>query len=168
MKVTRGVLDELQELGLSYLACPYRDESRITEQGRVRESTRAAAWLHKRRVHVFSPLTHSDAIESRCKQDGRPMQGTYQDTWKGIDDAFLTRCSSLIILTIPGWDESEGVNDEIHTALDLELPIFLANPQPVSAPLSVAGGDALELRRAPYSTDREDTYVEIQNELFVK
>lgn len=34
------------------------------------------------------------------------------DYWVNFDEAFMAVCSEMIILTVPGWNESRGINRE--------------------------------------------------------
>lgn len=45
------------------------------------------------------------------------------DFWKSRDRAFIERSDGLFVLTLPGWKESVGVQDEIIHAKRLGKPI---------------------------------------------
>jgi len=158
---TQSVLEELQGIGQVYLASPLRAEHPNTKQARIRSATRAAGWLTRNGVTALSPVAHSIALEAQAKRDGNPIGQGYEDLWRGVDATLLDHSSALVILTLPDWEKSEGVSDEIHRALDNKTPIFLANQTP-------AENQPYKLLRAPYSTEREEAYVEIQNKLFAQ
>lgn len=48
---------------------------------------------------------------------------TDASTWEPMNLSMLNAASKLAVLTMPGWEESEGVNNEIRFARDLGLPI---------------------------------------------
>jgi len=158
---TQSVLEELRSIGQVYLASPLRADHPNTKQARIRSAKRAAGWITRNGVAALSPVAHSIALEAQAKRDGSPIEQGYEDLWQGVDATLLDHSSALVILTLPGWEESEGVSDEIHRALDNQTPIFLANQTHLK-------GQPYELLRAPYSTDREGACVEIQGELFAQ
>jgi len=158
---TQSVLEELRSIGQVYLASPLRADHPNTKQARIRSAKRAAGWITRNGVAALSPVAHSIALEAQAKRDGSPIEQGYEDLWQGVDATLLDHSSALVILTLPDWEKSEGVSDEIHRALDNKTPIFLANQTP-------AENQPYKLLRAPYSTEREEAYVEIQNELFTQ
>lgn len=40
----------------------------------------------------------------------------------------MAACDELVVLLLPGWRESEGVQAEIDLALELDLPIRYLEP----------------------------------------
>lgn len=73
---------------------------------------------------VYSPISHNHPIASA---HGLP---TGWDFWEMYDTAFLEQCKLLIVLRLPGWDKSKGVDAEIKIANKLKIPIEFSNPQP--------------------------------------
>lgn len=146
---TQNNLDKISN-GLTYLACPMRHEKAYVEQHRVQDATRAAAWLTRRGATTISPITHSMALSKRCRLDNNPIEQGYDGLWKGVDDEMLVRSDALVILTLDGWEESEGVNDEIHAALDYQIPIYLAIQY--GDGLVEGGKKSLRLRNSHYNT----------------
>lgn len=128
--MTRSILADLDELGITYLACPYTNDSGAVENMRAKSATRLAAWLTEQGITVFSPLTHSvemDNVSGQGSGGGLPTDYAY---WQKHDHRFIKASSALVVLTLDGWAESVGVTDEIHTALDYSLPVFLAQSHP--------------------------------------
>ena len=106
---------------LTYLACPYssRDDSVMAK--RERRATQVANRFTKLGATVFSPLTQS---VRQVQVD--PSLGHSYEEWKEHDRTIISRCDYLVVLTLRGWSESEGVTDEIHCALDHNIPVLLA------------------------------------------
>jgi hypothetical protein len=104
---------------LTYLACPYSHPKKGVREGRFQLCTLAAAWWMKRfpRSNVFSPITHSHPLHAIAGMDG-----TWQ-FWKRVDEQYLRLCKRIVVLTIPGWKESIGVQAEIKIAKRLNIPI---------------------------------------------
>ena len=71
-----------------------------------------------RRVHLQPNLPHPP--------NRRGIGGTLPpewDFWQGYDTAILTNCEKVIVLRLPGWQESTGVQAEIKLATEMGLPI---------------------------------------------
>jgi len=107
---------------ISYLACPYHHDNPLIKAQRLQTVTKTAAELFTQGIYVYSPLTHN----SKLTELG--VGGTW-DTWCDFDLEMLSRCDKLIVLTLPGWEQSRGVCAEIAHAKKLHKPIeFLACP----------------------------------------
>lgn len=92
-----------------YLACPYTDLSMEVRVSRFEASARAAAELIHRGMFVYSPITMTHPIDLVMAAEGDTMGSDY---WCDFDEAFMSICSKMIILTIPGWKESKGIERE--------------------------------------------------------
>lgn len=109
-----------------YLAAPYtvRDdtisEAERTQQRdqRVEAINSVAATLMKEGLIVFSPITHSHPLAL-----AHDMPGTW-DFWERQDMYWLERCDKLVVLQLPGWEESQGVQAEIAHATALQKDIL--------------------------------------------
>ena len=104
-----------------YLACPYTHDYELVWQVRSAAVTRKAAELIRGGMSVFSPVTHSRAME----RYGLP---TDWDFWESVCRAMLSRCDSMGVLQMPGWEESRGVGMEIRLAEELGIPMSLLEP----------------------------------------
>jgi len=116
---------------LAYLASPYSPVRRglhVThfvhctdnevKSMRCDEAVKAAKWLmENHKLNVFSPIIHSHALHLAG------MQGDW-GFWQKIDTDFLFVSDMLIVLTIPGWKESTGVQAEIEIAKRFDLDIW--------------------------------------------
>jgi hypothetical protein len=92
----------------------------LTYLARFEAVTRATAHLIRTRGWtVFSPITHSHPLE----QIGG-LRGDWA-FWRRQDENFLWCSSQMIILTLPGWEKSEGIAGEITIATKLDIPIYL-------------------------------------------
>ena len=77
---------------------------------RFEQANKAAAKLISSGQHVFSPISHTHPI-SQIQE----LPSGWEH-WKAYDEAMLSKCSKLIVLTLDGWMESVGVNAEIEFA----------------------------------------------------
>lgn len=66
---------------------------------------------------VYSPIAHNHPIACLIS-----LPRTW-DWWKVFDEHILSKCDSLMVLMLDGWDTSIGVAAEIDLARTLNLPI---------------------------------------------
>ena len=102
---------------LVYLACPYTHESSMVRQARFEAATRAAAALTLMGMTIFSPITHTHKM-----LDSVELPITW-DFWQVHCMAYLACSHRMIVLQIPGWDTSKGVQAECSIAQSYALPI---------------------------------------------
>jgi hypothetical protein len=111
-----------------YLASPYHHERVAVRRRRYRETVRAAAGLMARGTRVFSPITHNHAlVETGLINAGADYAARWR-FWRLYDFAMLGRCDGLLVLTIPGWQQSQGVNAELREARRLGQPVGYIDP----------------------------------------
>lgn len=79
--------------------------------------TKYAAFLVEEGHFVFSPITHSHPMAKVAKL---PTDFTY---WREYDEKMISMCDTLVVLTLPGWNLSVGVNAEIKIAERLGIPV---------------------------------------------
>ena len=94
---------------LMYLAAPYSrvDDKHIFMEKFMKFSAR---YMMEKRVHIVSPLfNHYSMIHV-------PEMETDWNAWGAYSEDLLTRCDGLIVLCLPGWKESSGVQAEIDIA----------------------------------------------------
>ena len=99
-----------------YLASPYSDPDPAIQEQRFQYACAAAAELMRRGMLVFSPIAHTHPIA----QYGLPKDWEF---WKKYDEAFLEVCTKIIVLTIPGWSKSVGVQAEIEICKRAGKPV---------------------------------------------
>jgi hypothetical protein len=105
-----------------YLASPYSDPDPAVREKRYLAACEATAGLLVAGLHVFSPIVHSHPLTAF----GLPQGWEF---WERIDRAHLDRCEQLVVLTIPGWDTSIGVKDEIRIAKEFGIPVSYLSPE---------------------------------------
>jgi len=92
-----------------YLASPYSHPDPRMREERFRVACQAAAKLMRNGEVVFSPIAHGHCIA----QHGLPTDWRF---WERHDREQLMRCDEVVVLTMDGWRESEGVQAEIRIA----------------------------------------------------
>lgn len=105
-----------------YLACPYSHPEMSVRLERFEASAHAAAELIREGKFVYSPITMTHPIDLVLADEGGSMGSEY---WCDFDEAFMNVCSEMIILAIPGWQESRGIAREIDYFLQRGKPISL-------------------------------------------
>jgi hypothetical protein len=70
---------------------------------------------------AISPIAHSHVLV----EHGLPTDWAF---WERFDKNLLQRCDDLLVLTLPGWQESVGVQAEIRIAKELGKPIQYLDP----------------------------------------
>ena len=99
-----------------YLASPYSHSDPAVRQRRFEAACRAAAMLIRQGHLVFSPIAHSHGIA----QQGLPGDWKF---WKRFDRRMLEVCDRMVVLCVPGWRESRGVQAEVAIARRLGKPV---------------------------------------------
>jgi hypothetical protein len=125
-----------------YLACPYSHSSMDIRLQRFEASAHAAAHLIHEGKFVYSPITMTHPIDLVMAAEGDTMGSDY---WCDFDEAFMSVCSEMIILMIPGWDQSRGIKREAE--------FFRAHAKPVRYMVpTTTGGYTIEesLKSAGY------------------
>jgi hypothetical protein len=110
-------------MNLTYLASPYTPlgEGDDREQ-RFLAACKAAAKLMLEGRVVFCPIAHSHPIEQFFPSKGA---GPF---WERQDAPYLTFCTELVVLCLPGWEKSSGVRHEIEVAQFRKIPISYIDP----------------------------------------
>lgn len=122
-----------------YLACPYTDSKVHVREERFRAATEAAAALIRQGRIVFSPITMTHPIDV-VLSEGEGTLGS--DFWVSFDEAFMSCCSEMIILQVPGWNTSRGIAREVEFFRSQRKPISIMSADHQLMPASPT---ALEL-----------------------
>ena len=107
--------------GIVYLACPYSDAIGPVRETRAQIANRVAGDLIRKGHVVYSPISHCHEIAKECNLN------TTWENWKEFDEAFLSLCSEMRVIKIPGWKNSRGVKMEMEIAQRLNMPIKFIN-----------------------------------------
>jgi hypothetical protein len=105
--------------GLIYLAQPYSHPDERVRALRTELGFVMTARLMNSGYTVFSPIVHTHLLESRLRRE----LAEDHDFWMKQDIAILRHCAELVVLTLPGWEESKGVAEEIAVAQACGIPI---------------------------------------------
>jgi hypothetical protein len=99
-----------------YIASPYSHPDPTVREARYDAVCEHAASMLRDGRLVYSPVAHSHPLAAR----GLPGDWSF---WARHNAAMLARCTALAVLTLPGWEQSEGVAAEVEIARRLGLPV---------------------------------------------
>jgi hypothetical protein len=103
--------------GFDFVASPFSHADAAVEERRYHDALDFVAWSLASGMVVFSPIAHSVALARRA------LLRTDHGFWLQANMAMLASARSLIVLALPGWEESLGVRAEILEAHRLRLPL---------------------------------------------
>ena len=98
-----------------YLASPYASDSATVRQARLEAVRQVCGNLVNQGKIVLSPMVYTGELAQRGYH---PPQG-----WYAFDLQFLSRADELLVLQLPGWEQSKGVLIEIAAAQTRNIPI---------------------------------------------
>lgn len=117
-----------------YLASPYSGpEAEMFD--RHRWVCEAAALLATRGTLTYSPIAHSHAVA----QVGG-LSGSWE-MWRDFDLSMIDRTDGLLVLMLPGWERSVGVEAEIRHARATNKSVQYLD-------VELGGGQVVLVRRA--------------------
>lgn len=103
---------------LIYVACPYSHHDPAVRAERFGRANYYSARMMAAGLLVFSPISHTHPIALA----GDLPKGW--DFWERYDRAYLGICRALVVLCLPGWEQSKGVQAEIKIMDDLKRPVW--------------------------------------------
>lgn len=104
--------------GYLYLASPYSHPDPLVRQERFIKACHAAGRLMKQGHSAFAPISHSHPVAEVMGE-----RATDHAFWMAVDLPILARASKLVILTLPGWEDSKGIAEETNFAKANGIPI---------------------------------------------
>lgn len=116
-----------------YLACPYSSPDPEVRLARRTFATKVAAFLMEEHQEVvFSPITHGHEIAEHL-----PAHLLLDhEFWMKQSLPYIRVCRAVVVLGIPGWDESAGVRKELELAKVLKVHISIIVPKSFRVGLS--------------------------------
>ena len=106
-----------------YLAAPLSSGDVTLEASRAFAASRVAGMMMDEDITLYSPLSHGWLLKQF--HGDRP-----HDWWMAHCLPMLDRFEYLVVLCLPGWDKSEGVQLEIEHALAAGIKLRWLAPSP--------------------------------------
>ena len=117
---------------LTYLATPYSKYPGGLEAAH-RDACLAAASLLRAGVNIYSPIAHTHAIAMIGGFD--PTTPENHAALLAYDEVMLDRCDELIVVMMPGWERSKGIEHEVRYFTLADKPIrYVAWPDILTGP----------------------------------
>ena len=115
---------------LIYLAAPFSHTDPEVSRRRLEEVNRYAVLLLSRGSLAFSPLSHGAPLDSPDIPDS---------VWYELGLRIMEGCDELWLLALDGWEDSEGVRMELDHASQLDIPVYVVNPDTHELPREMTG-----------------------------
>ena len=124
-------LDYLKDIDptLIYLASPFAHQSAEVREARLEAVRHVCGKMIDEGRIVLSPLVYAGELAQR---GFHAPQG-----WYAWDLQFLARADELLVLQLPGWEESKGVLVEIAAAQARNIPIRLMSLEDAKLPAEI-------------------------------
>lgn len=100
---------------LIYLAAPYSHPNEKIRNLRMFATTAVACSMTQRGLVVYSPLTYAGALGGELLMPN--------EKWLPHGMLFLSRCTLLSVLQLPGYETSAGIMAEMSLAGNMNIPI---------------------------------------------
>jgi hypothetical protein len=110
-------LIKAKESQLIYLASPYTNSDKDIVEQNYKLVSEIAANLVSEGYVVFSPISYGHNL-----LEFKDMPSTWE-FWFNFCVAFLLRCDKVYVCTMPGWENSVGVKEEIEIASKFGIPV---------------------------------------------
>ena len=91
---------------IEYLAIPYTDPFESVMDYRAEVSDIVCADLMNQGRVIYAPISSCHHI---AKKYTLPREWKF---WKKIDEEFIGACKKVLVVTLPGWEDSTGVTAE--------------------------------------------------------
>lgn len=114
-----------------YLATPYSHPNPQVRESRVEGVTFIAGVYWRKRIAVFSPITHIYPIKrmNGTEGDSLPIIDPHLSLEMRFDLHILSVCGSLYCVKFDGWVTSVGVSIELDFASRVGIPITYIDPE---------------------------------------
>ena len=100
----------MELLDLEYLGTPYSNGNDYLMNFRSEMVDMIATDLTNQGRAIYSPISSWHTIACKFK-----MPRTFE-FWETLNLSFLKQCKKLIVVMLPGWEESTGLAGEIEFA----------------------------------------------------
>lgn len=110
-----------------YLASPYSHEDPRVMRARYEAVSECVAKLIRAGYLVFSPIAYSHPLAESYKDLGFGFE-----SWREFDIGMLSRATTLAVLQLDGWSESQGIEAEIDHAEKIGLPIAFTTVEEIN------------------------------------
>jgi hypothetical protein len=107
-----------------YISNPYNGSTEERET-RAQIAARVCGILLKNGIHAWSPIVHNHAMMKVYNEFSLDQR---RSLILDFDFSLLKKAKAMIVLMIPGWEKSFGVQEEIKVCNTQSIPIVYLNP----------------------------------------
>lgn len=107
----------------AYLALPHSHPDKSVRDERAAVADMMLARLATLGLHCFSPISHTHRASELMPEDTKSW-----DFWESFDLPFIEGASMLLVVTMPGWQESKGIRAEIDLFNKAGKPVHFLSP----------------------------------------
>jgi len=112
----------MELLDLEYLGIPYSNGNDYLINFRAVIADMIAHDLTNQGRAIYSPISSWHIIACKFK-----MPRTFE-FWEKMNLSFLSRCKKMLVVMLPGWDESIGLKGEIKFAKENNIMVEYIDP----------------------------------------
>lgn len=105
----------------AYIATPYTHADPRKREERHDASVVVSALLLRLGLRLFNPIGHTHLMDTKLREWGVDISHA---EWLEQDKPFAINADVLIVLMVPGWQESAGVSREIAFFSKMKRPIL--------------------------------------------
>ena len=117
---------------LIYLAMPYAHPLAAVREARLEAARNVCGQMVNQGKMVMAPMVYLGELADRGVH---PPQG-----WYAFDLQLLARSDELLVLQLPGWQDSKGVLIEIAGAQTKGIPVRLMSLEEAALPPEILAG----------------------------
>ena len=117
---------------LIYLAMPYAHPAAAVREARLEAARYVCGQMVNQGKMVMAPMVYLGELADRGIH---PPQG-----WYAFDLQLLARSDELLVLQLPGWEDSKGVLIEIAGAQTKGMPVRLMSLEEAALPEEILEG----------------------------
>ena len=140
LQLSQKTKDDLAKIGFPdgpiYIASPYTHKDPKVMQERYEYAMAVGAYMATLGHICFEPINSCHVMSTQYD-----LPKGYE-FWKKRDRAMIGASGSVLVLQLPGWVTSVGVDDEIGHAKNLELPVYYTPIYAKSIPASQQGPES--------------------------
>lgn len=123
-----------------YLAMPYTHVDPAVMEDRYQTGLDVIVRLMLSGEVVISPIAHSHPIAMR-----NPAIANEFEAWRELDETLILASDTVYVLTLEGWEDSYGVQQEVEFATARDIPVVYidtnGDPVHVTVPAAWASWD---------------------------
>lgn len=129
--ITREELKELirRRSGLLYVAGPYSAKLPDGKEDKVLVQERMSIFSRcMEQLMLLNALPVSPMLMHMVRQECADLPGDWA-YWRRYSETVLANCNILVVITIPGWEDSTGIKGEVRCAGQWFMPVVYITPE---------------------------------------